>query len=197
MANESHDAPLATWKTWWPHDLVDKLAESLREMVDVRQLPGGGLLVSDARPCAATLKDPHTANVVEALLRAYPGHRQPSGYLLGDTIMRLDRLWNHALLGAFDTHPLKEKARRERALMQGAQLKKLLSYTRTSALKTSYGRSAGTTFLKGLANERLKHCKKSTSPTSSPTSSTATGSPESAPSSCASSRIAQLDRGRL
>lgn len=48
-----------------------KIAESMKKLVDVRQLPGGGLLAGDARPCAKTLRDVGMPTPqVEALLRA-------------------------------------------------------------------------------------------------------------------------------
>ena len=157
--------PLAAWKTWWGPDLPKAIAESLHSHIDPMQLPGKGCLLTNSHFNGNSLKDSHTANVSEALLLKYPENRQPSGYLLGDSVMHLDVLWNGSLLGGVQDSPLKEMKRRETALGEGGKLKKLLSYVRSLALKSENGKTPEITYLKGLANKRRR--EKTTSPGSS------------------------------
>ena len=148
--------PLAAWKTWWGPDLSKAIAESLNSHIDPLQLPGKGSLLANSHFNGNSLKDPHTANVSEALLLKYPENKQPSGYLLGDSVMHLDVLWNGSLLGGVQDSPLKENRRRDLALGEGGKLKKLLSYVRSSALKSETGKTPEITYLKGLANKRRR-----------------------------------------
>ena len=190
--SEPRDAPLAPWKVWWDADVVDKVAAGLKEHIDPRALPGQGLLIPEkATFCAKSLEDDHIGRVAEGLLTSYPKERQPSSYLLGEALLSLNRMWHGSLLGPVESNPLKEKSRRELALAQGCQLKRLLSFIRTSALKTSKGRTASATYLKSLANERLL-LKKASSIASSPTSSTAAGSPVGHSTSSASTPSQRL-----
>ena len=161
--------PLAAWKTWWDPELPKAIAESLNSHIDPLQLPGKGCLLANSHFNGNSLKDPHTANVSEAMLLKYPENRQPSGYLLGDSVMHLDVLWNGSLLGGVQNSPLKENKRRENALGEGGKLKKLLSYVRSSALKSENGKTPEITYLKGLANQRRR--EKTTSPASPSASS--------------------------
>lgn len=180
-------ASLASWKVWWDAETATQVALGLKEHVDPRALPGQGVLIPEKTTFnARALEDEHIGRVAEGLLTAYPKHRQPSSYLLGDALLSLNQMWGNSLLGAAESNLLKEKSRRELALAQGCQLKRLLSFIRTSALKASKGRTATTTYLKSLANERLLR-KASLESTPSPTSSTHAGSsPAGNPSSSAS-----------
>lgn len=155
LACPLHERSLAGWKIWWCKDLVGKVATTIRDHVDVRKLPGGGQLLRFASFNAVSMKDAHTAVVAESLLLTYPSDKQPSAYMLGDAVLELDNLWSGGLLGGVQDNPIKEKTRRDAALGEGQKLKKLLSYVRTSALKTEFGRSPEVTYLKGLANRRL------------------------------------------
>ena len=179
MADGEFDASLASWKVWWNRETVQDIAEGLKYCVDVKKLPGQGLLLPKKDVWSSrSLEDLHVNG--EGLLTSYPKDRQPSGYLLGDALLKLNRLWGDALPGPVDVNPLKERARRELALAQGCQLKKLLSFVRTSALKADRGRRESTTYLKSLANQRLamKACKgKQTSPTASTTASASDPAP--------------------
>ena len=123
--------PLAAWKVWWDYSLVEKIAKSLKEHVE--RLPGQGRLLSQASFAAGDMQDEQVSRIAEALLLAYPSDKQPSAYLMGDAVLTLDELWSHALLGMPQENPVREKSRRDDALSQGVQLKKLLSYVRTSA----------------------------------------------------------------
>lgn len=144
--------PLAGWKVWWGYDLVEKVAMCLKE--HIKRLPGQGKLLSQASFAAVDMQDDNVACVAEALLLSYPADKQPSAYMLGDSVLVLDSLWSHALLGKPQENPCREKVRRDDALSQGMQLKKLLSYVRTIARRAELGRTDTVTYLKGLANKR-------------------------------------------
>ena len=183
-----HERRLAEWKVWWGQEVVEKIAKSLHEHIDVQRLPGQGQILETSSFNAGVLeKSTHVQCVAEALLRSYPNDRQPSAYLLGDSVLKLNALWNHSLLGPpHEENPIKEKSRRELALGEGDRLKKLLAYVRASALKTQYGRKAETTFLKSLANERPIR--------RSPTSSIASSTPSMSPSREIANPAPQPDR---
>ena len=170
--------PLATWKTWWNFDMVGRIARSLQEHVE--RLPAQGRLLTHATFGAAEVKDKHVACVAEALLLSYPSDKQPSAYLLGDAILELDKAWGHSLLGSVQENPVRERSRRDDALSQGVQLKKLLSYMRTSARRADLGRCEEVTYLKSLANRRIVKPRGSPASASGSTGSTTTGSPSSA-----------------
>ena len=75
--------PLAGWKTWWDAALCEKVARAIHQHLD--KLPGHGqLLTFGSTVSAQNLRDPHTAAIAEALLKAYPLEKQPSSYMLGD-----------------------------------------------------------------------------------------------------------------
>lgn len=175
--------PLASWKTWWESELPASIGASIHKHLDVRKIPGGGRLLTKDTFRADDFKDPYIASVLEGLLTSYPKDKQPSAYLLGDAVLELDMLMNHSLLGHPETNPCKELSRRDDALAEGGKLRKLLSWARTSALKSNVGRNESSTYLKQLANQRVVRVKKS--PASSP--STAGSDLEvSSPSSCSS-----------
>ena len=176
LASPIHERSLASWKTWWDNDLVGDVAKAIRDHVDVRKLPGGGQLLLFASFNADSMKDAHTANVAESMLLTYPSDKQPSAYMLGDAVLELDKSWSGGLLGGPQDNPIKEKTRRDAALGEGQKLKKLLSYVRTSALKTEFGRSPEVTYLKSLANKRLVNRRLSFASSSSRSSSPATPS---------------------
>ena len=167
------DKPLASWKTWWSgSDIPATIAQALFSTMDPTKLPGGGKLVvlkSVGKPAASDLDDPHTGRIVQALLDSYPATKDPSAYLLGDTILCLNSLMGETLLGPQKANPFEERVRRDDALKQGGILKLLLSYTRNSSARHSKGRSPNVTFLKELALAKGK-CRKLS--VASPTSST-------------------------
>ena len=150
-----HCRSLASWKTWWDKGLAKAIAKSLQEHVQPVNLPGHGCLLASSHFTGASLKDSHIANISEALLLTYPPKKQPSAYLLGDSVLELDMLWNGSLLGGVQESPLKENQRRDKALGEGGKLKKLLAYNRTAALKADTGKTPEITYLKALANKRL------------------------------------------
>ena len=180
--------PLATWKTWWGPELATQIGESLKNNLDLRQLPRGGILVPKSDFKSDDLRDPLIGSIVEGLVTSYPTNRQPSGYLLGDSVLELDRLLGYCIFGKPDTNPIKERARRDDALTEGGKLKKLLSYVRTSACKSEVGRTDDVTYLKQLANQRVRRVNRRNSalaPSSAASSeSTSPKSPTVSVSSC-------------
>lgn len=169
------ELPLASWKTWWTPEIAETIAMSLHNHVDVTKLPRNGCILEKKEFRAEDLRDPHVAMVVEGLIKAYPIDKQPSGYLLGDAALAFNRILNYSILGPQETNPIKEKNRRDGALMEGGKMKKLLSYVRTSGLKSDVGRTCDVTYLKQLANHRVVRVNKKNG--SSATSSTSSGSP--------------------
>lgn len=165
-----HLRPLADWRTWWTPDIPETIAKAMKDHINVQRLPGNGCILNTSHFNGDIIKDPHISSVAEALLVAYPKNRQPSGYLLGDVVLKLDDLWNGSLLGGAKESPITERSRRDNALSEGGRLKKLLSYVRTSALKSENGKSAEVTYLKSLANQRPVRTKRSTSVASTDTS---------------------------
>lgn len=156
MAMSKQAIPLANWKTWWGPELAAEIGESLKSNLDLRKLPRGGILLPKSDFKADDLRDPLIGSIVEGLLKSYPTDRQPSGYLLGDSVLELDRLLGYCIFGFPDTNPIKDRRRRDDALTEGAKLKKLLSYVRTSACKSDVGRTHEVTYLKQLANNRVR-----------------------------------------
>ena len=154
--------PLATWKTWWSPSLARAIARTLHETIDPRLLPGGGQLLTKDYFRTQDLNDAHVSLVIEGLLKSYPKDRQPSGYLLGDAFMALDLIMNHSLLGPPQSNPIKEKHRRESGLAEGGKMRKLLSFVRTSSLKHDVGKTAESTFIKKMANNRIVRGKSKT-----------------------------------
>lgn len=175
--------PLASWRTWWDKDLATKIAATLKQHVDPKKLPGRGTLLSGRHLTAEILKETHVASVAEALLIAYPLERQPSGYLLGDSVLQLDKMWNGGLLGGPSDNPMTESVRRENALAEGGKLKKLLSYVRTSGLKNQNGKTEEISYLKSLANKRSAGIRRQSSASTASTASTTADSPGSSDSS--------------
>ena len=175
--------PLATWKTWWTPEQAVLLATSLKNNIDVRRLPRGGCLLDKSDFRSEDLRDPHTATIVEGLLKAYPLDKQPSGYLLGDACLELDRLLNFGIFGDSKGNPIMESKRRDDGLAEGGKLKKLLAFVRTSACKSDVGRTPDVTYLKQLANNRVKrgNARHSALAPSCSFSSQSTGSPPLSP----------------
>ena len=181
------ELPLATWKTWWSPELVETIATSLHNHVNVRLLPRNGCILEKQEFRTEDLRDPHTAAVVEGLVKAYPLDKQPSGYLLGDAALAFNRILNNSIFGGTNSNPIKEKGRRDDALLEGGKMKKLLSFVRTSGLKSEVGRTGDVTYLKQLANHRIvrvnrKHCSSTPCSTSSGTSSPSVASLNASPS---------------
>ena len=168
--------PMATWKTWWDPSLPRSIAKALQESTDFTKIPGGGKLLETDSFRSEDLKNPHVALVVEGLLRSYPSDKQPSGYLLADAVMYLDLAMNHSLLGPPQSNPIKERSRRDRGLVEGGKLRKLLSFVRTSSLKHTVGKTPESTYMKQLANARVVSGK-SRSSVSSCASDTSPSSP--------------------
>ena len=101
------------------------------------KLPKGKLVeLKYGKVCQADLEDPHTNSVVEGMLAGYPPEKEPSGYLLGDVVLRIDKDVGHVILGPRKVNPLEEKARRDQELSQGAAMKLLLSYGRNATGRT-------------------------------------------------------------
>ena len=162
-----------------------RIAESIKNSMDPTKLPGGGRLVSlkgGNKVSKEDLDDFHTGKIVEGLLNAYPSSKEPSGYLLGDSVMVLNELLGHTILGPHRQNPLDEKARRDIALREGASLKLLLSYVRNSSARTEKGRSPSATYLKelALAKGRPDRKAKGSFRSASPSPSTSTHSTLSA-----------------
>lgn len=174
--------PLAHWKTWWTgSDVPRRIAESIKNSIDPTKLPGDGRLVvlkGGMKVTKDDLDDFHTAKVLEGLINGYPSDKEPSGYLLGDAVMELNRLLGHTLIGQPKVNPLDEKARRDKALRQGSYLKLLLSYVRSSSGRAEKGRSPSATYLKELTLARGRPDRKAKAkdsyrtPSPSPSSST-------------------------
>ena len=150
----SFGVSLATWKTWWTPELATTIGQSIHAQLDVLKLPGNGMLLTKDTFRSCDLRDPYIAGLVEGLLDGYPKDRQPSGYLLGDSVLALDKIMNHSLLGPPLSNPLKERSRRDGALAEGGKLRKLLSFVRTSSLKHQVGKSPDLSYIKTLANAR-------------------------------------------
>ena len=165
-----HLRPLADWRTWWTPDIPETIAKAMKYHIKVRKLPGNGCILNTSHFNGDVIKDAHISSVAEALLVSYPKNWQPSGYLLGDVVLKLDDLWNGSLLGGAQESPIMERSRRDNALSEGGRLKKLLSYVRTSALKSENGKTAEVTYLKSLANQRPVRTKRSSSVASTDTS---------------------------
>ena len=170
------DRPLANWKTWWGKDVSISIAKAFSDHIDPTGLPGHGQLLNQTSFTGECIKEQHTARVLEAMLVSYPSDRQPSAYLLGDAVIALDNRWNGALLGGPKTSPIMERQRRDLALAEGGRLKTLLSYIRTSALKSDQGKTEQVTYLKTLANKRTVRVKKCPSSASLASSSPSTSS---------------------
>ena len=178
---------LAPWKSWWKGtDFPKNVAKSMYDYMDTTQIAGNGRLLHLDTKGKATEKDAKThAKLCEGLLRAYPAERDPSGYLLGDSVLHLDIMLNHAILGRPEGNPMKEASRRDNALRDGTNLKLLLSYIRNSSARSDKGRHVEITYLKDLVNTNFKPKRRSGV---SVCSSTATPSPTS-PSTCSATTI--------
>ena len=186
MAMSKPDLPLATWKVWWGPELADQIALSLKNYVDPKLLPGGGRLLTKMEFRSEDLRNPFIGSIVEGLCKSYPLDRQPSAYLLGDAILSLDRLLNHGLLRSSNGNPITEKLRRDDALAEGGRLKKLLSYVRLSGAKSDVGRSSDVTYLKQLANHRIKRSHSRHSALSSTSGTVTPVSPQASSPACSS-----------
>ena len=147
---------LASWRSWWSgKPIARELAESLQKHMDPTKIPGDGRLILlnvASKVSQSDLQDHHKCRLAEALLHAYPPEKDPSSYLLGDAVLHLDTLMGNAILGKPSLNPMVEKARRDNALKDGANLKYLLSYIRNSAGRHEKGRSASITYLKELVS---------------------------------------------
>ena len=190
-SQEHHNEPkfksLASWKTWWSDGHVSlAIAEALVKRVETMNLVGGSLLqLSNCKKIQEhDLQAKINAQVAEAVLEAYPADKEPSGYLLGDAILRCDSVWGHVMCGKPSANPLEEKDRRSRALKEGSKVRLLLSYMRHRASRSERGRTPEATYLKELcmANQSSeKRGRKKSSPLSSPTGSTVSGPPSTSP----------------
>ena len=176
MAKSFGGSSLASWKVWWSSDLAAAIGKAIHSQLDVLKLPGNGMLLTKDAFTTYDLKDPYLAGLVEGMLTSYPKDRQPSAYLLGDSVLALDKLMNHSLLGPPLTNPIKERSRRDGALAEGGKLRKLLSFVRTSSLKHQVGKSPDLSYIKDLANDRVVR-RKSVMSTGSSVSASASPSP--------------------
>eukprot|EP00438_Fugacium_kawagutii_P030696 Skav213050 [mRNA] locus=scaffold364:31684:34669:+ [translate_table: standard] len=145
---------LAKWKCWWTGtSLASEIATAIQKNIDVSALPGGGKLVKlqhGNKVVQADLQNSMNNKVMEAVVDAYPSDRDPSAYLLGDTVLHLNNNLNGVLFGMQRPNPIDEDARRKVALKQGTYLKMMLSYLRTIAGRASSGRNPHVTYLKEL-----------------------------------------------
>ena len=182
-ANDMPIKPLASWKTWWCPSNARDIACSLHQTIDPTKLPGDGKVVElkcNSKVCEEDLNDFHTSKVVEGLLNAYPGSKEPSAYLLGDTCVFLNDMMGNCIFGPAKANPVDERARRTKALKEGTYLKMLLSYARASSGRSSKGRSQTVTYLKELAlskgrpERKGKGSRSSDSTCASPASTTST-----------------------
>ena len=146
---------LASWKSWWSGSSLPKeIAQSMYRHVDPKKVPEGGRLLKlklGGKASQIDLQDPHKAALAEAILLVYPPHKDPSGYLLADSVLHLDNMLSHTILGRPSPNPMTERARRDNALRDGVSLKFLLSYIRNSAGRHEKGRNPVVTYLKELA----------------------------------------------
>ena len=176
--------PLASWKTWWGgSSTAQEIACSLHHTIDPTKLPGDGKVVDlkcSSKVGQEDLSDFHTSKVVEGLLSSYPGSKEPSAYLLGDACLVLNSMMGNCLFGPQRANPMDEKARRTKALKQGAYLKMLLSYARSSSGRSPKGRCQTVTYLKELAlsqgrpERKGKGTRSSASTCASPASTSST-----------------------
>lgn len=166
--------PLAQWKTWWSPDDVERIAASLVKNIDPVKLPEKKLvnLAACNKVSIDDVEDAHTAKVVEGLVESYPPEKEPSAYLLGDVVLRVNLKLGGIILGHQKVNPLDERARRNEALKQGSLLKLLLSYIRGSTHRCEKGRTPGVTYLKELTRSKGRPARKSP------------GSSSPAPSAC-------------
>lgn len=170
---------LAPWKTWWGSTPVaHDLACSVKECIDPTKIPGGGVFLSfnvSGKVTVPDLQDGHSARVLEGILRSYPAEKDPSAYLLGDSLLHLNDMLGGCIFGPHAPNPINEKCRREKILKEGTKMKQLLSYVRASSGRTDKGRSATVTFLKELALSRGRPKRsKSASPSTCSTLSATT-----------------------
>ena len=146
---------LASWKSWWHSDgTVQQVAQSIKDSIDPEMIPGAGKLVvlhAKNKVTQTDLSDPHTSKVLAGVLHGYPPSKDPSAYMLGDSVLHLNDLMSGVILGAQKPNPVDEKARRDCALRQGHYLKMLLSYVRSASARTDKGRTPEVTYLKELA----------------------------------------------
>lgn len=154
--------PLAQWKTWWSHDDVERIAECLVQHMDPTKLPERKLvnLAACNKVSIDDVEDAHTAKVVEGLVESYPPEKEPSAYLLGDVVLRVNLKLHGIILGHQKINPVDEKARRTEALKQGGLLKLLLSYIRGSTGRCEKGRSPTVTYLKELTRSKGRPSRK-------------------------------------
>ena len=175
---------LANWTCWWSGtSLPMDLAKSFHTHVDPTKLPKEGRLITLLTPGKVTmgdLQDFHKGKLAEAMLHVYPGDKDPSAYLLADSVLHLDIMLSHSVLGRPSNNPMEEKSRRDRALKDGSNLKLLLSYIRNSSGRHEKGRVPCITYLKELAVSKHK-AKRVRSPAG--VGSTASSSPPSPSSS--------------
>lgn len=135
----------------------------------------GGKVVAfkvDGKVTGCDLDDHHTAKVVEGVVLAFPVDRDPSAYLLGDSLLHLNTMMGDVIFGPCRPNPMDEKSRRDTILKEGTKLKQLLSYVRAATGRTERGRSPTMTFLKELVLSRGRPSKRSQS--KSPASSCST-----------------------
>lgn len=155
--------PLASWKTWWSPDDVEKMAACVIHHIDPTKLPDRKLvsLSVPTKVSVEDLEDSHNSRVLEALVNAYPAQKEPSAYCLGDVVMRVNYKLGGTILGNQKVNPVEEKARRNEALKQGGSLKMLLAYIRGSSGRCQKGRSPTVTFLKELTRTKGRPTRKS------------------------------------
>lgn len=166
---------LASWKCWW-HEGSTALhvAEALVKNVDPKELPRGSLveLKNNKKVSEEDFHKSVNCKIMEGLLSAYPSEKDPSAYLLGDAVLRVDQSRGHVILGKPALNPMVEKTRCDSALKEGQKLKLLLSYIRNSSGRHEKGRKPEVTFLKEMVLSRPRPRQKSRSFSPSPTAST-------------------------
>ena len=165
---------LATWKTWWSDGSISlELSAALVKHLDTTHMKGGQLVTLE-NPRKISEKDLHVkvnTQVAEAMIEVYPPHKDPSGYLLGDSVLRLDEAIGFMICGKPQLNPLLEEERRKKALAEGGKMRLMLSYIRAKAGRTEKGRTPEVSYLKELWLEKLAQSEPKRSRTSSPTTS--------------------------
>lgn len=163
---------LAPWKHWWSEKDTAKVAEAVAKRLVVKDLPGKGEVVQLKEKGKVGEKDftkeyANNSAVAEGLLIAFPGDKQGSGYFFGDAMLQMnDTYFNGGILGRFEENPLREDARRNLALKEGAKWKLLLAYVRQRASRTSGANLPVIVHLKKLTGRKSFGSKSDASPES-------------------------------
>ena len=151
-----------------------EISEALVKTIDTTNLVGGKLLIleNSKKIQEKDFMNVLNSQVAEVLIEHFPPTKDPSGYLLGDAVLRYDSAIGHMICGKPSPNPILEEERRKRALGEGSKMKLLLSYIRARSSRTDKGRFPEMTYLKEmwLAKKPADKRSKTSSPTPSVTS---------------------------